>query len=411
MSHSIRHLHWLFRGIFSLAASSLVALGVASCNNSNNPSNASTLALTPASIQLTAGGAGQQASLLLTAPSGTGAATISVSGLPAGVTISPSVLTATPGVALKLTLTAASSSASGTSTITFTATVGGQMVSAQASLSIQAAAPPDFSLGVTPPAVTLSATGTPVTVSLLATPLNGFSSSVQVTLSGLPAGVAAQPSTLTLTPGTAATISLTAPTGTAAAMATATLTATSGTLTHTASLPITVVVMATSPDFSIAATPASLSLTPGGTGQPVQLAATALNGFTGSINIAISGLPAGVTATPASLSLTSGTPQSVTLTAANSAQLGSASVVFTGTAGSLTHTATVALSLVGLYRRECNHVSQRQRTRRMVLGGNRPYPAKRQLQHLWLASPTLGGRQGRRAATLCEQPFDCGADA
>jgi hypothetical protein len=344
MFHSIRHLHWLFRGIFSLAASSLVVLGVTSCNNSNNTSNASTLTLTPASIQLTAGAAGQQASLLLTAPSGTGAATISVTGLPAGATISPTVLSATPGMALKLTLTAASSSASGTSTITFTTTVGGKMVSAQASLSIQAA-PPDFSLSVTPPAVTLSATGTTVTVSLLATPVNGFSSSVQVTIAGLPAGVAAQPSTLTLTPGTAATISLTAPTGTAAAMATATLTATSGTLTHTASLPITVVV-GTTPDFSIAATPASLSLTPGGTGQPVQLAATALNGFTGSINIAISGLPAGVTATPASLSLTAGTPQSVTLTAANSTQLGSASVVFTGTAGSLTHAATVALSLV-----------------------------------------------------------------
>src|SRR5580704_3091782 len=115
MFHSIRHLHWLFRGIFSLAASSLVVLGVTSCNNSNNTSNASTLTLTPASIQLTAGAAGQQASLLLTAPSGTGAATISVSGLPAGATISPTVLSATPGMALKLTLNAASSSASGTS--------------------------------------------------------------------------------------------------------------------------------------------------------------------------------------------------------------------------------------------------------------------------------------------------------
>ena len=89
--------------------------------------------------------------------------------------------------------------------------------------------------------MTLTANGTPVTVSLLATAENGFSSSVQVTIAGLPAGVAAQPSTLTLTPGTAATLSLTAPTGTAAASATATLTATSGALTHTASLPITVV--------------------------------------------------------------------------------------------------------------------------------------------------------------------------
>jgi len=53
-----------------------------------------------------------------------------------------------------------------------------------------------------------------------------------------------------------------------------------------------------------------------------------------------------VTTNPATVSLTLGTPQNVTLTAASSAQLGSASVVFTGTSGALTHTATVALTLV-----------------------------------------------------------------
>jgi hypothetical protein len=61
--------------------------------------------------------------------------------------------------------------------------------------------------------------------------------------------------------------------------------------------------------------------------------------------MAITGLPAGVTASPASLSLTPGTPQSVTLTAGNNAQLGAASIVFTGTSGSLTHTATLALTV------------------------------------------------------------------
>ena len=55
--------------------------------------------------------------------------------------------------------------------------------------------------------------------------------------------------------------------------------------------------------------------------------------------------PPASTANPASLSLTPGTPQSVTLTAGNSAQPGSASVVFTGTSGSLSHTATLALTV------------------------------------------------------------------
>jgi len=346
MSYSIRRLHRFFGGVFSVAASLLVA-GLASCSSSStNNASQPTLTLTPSSITLTAGAAGQQASLLLTAPAGSGAATVAVTGLPTGVTISPSTLSATPGVPLPITLTAASSAATATATVSFSATLDGQTASAQAPLAVQAAATQaDFSLSVTPAAVTLTANGVAQTVSVLASAENGFSANVQVTIAGLPTGVTAQPSTLTLTPGTAAMLSLTAPVGTAAASATATLTGTSGALTHTAPLAITVAGLAASPDFSLAITPQSLSLTPGATGLPVQVAATALNGFTGSVSVALSGLPANVTASPASLSLTPGTPQSVTLTAANSAQVGSASVVFTGTSSSLSHTATLALTL------------------------------------------------------------------
>jgi hypothetical protein len=228
--------------------------------------------------------------------------------------------------------------------VTFTATANGQAISTQASLSVQAAAPaPNFTLSATPATLSLTANGTPATVSLLATAQNGFSAKVQVAITGLPAGVTAQPSPVTLTPGTAATLTLTAPAGTAAGSSTVTLTGTSGSLTQTASVVVTVT--APQADFSLAVTPSALSLTEGAAGQPVQLTATALNGFSGTVGVALTGLPAGVTASPASLSLTPGTPQSVTLTAGNSAQAGSASVVFTGTSGSLSHTATLALTV------------------------------------------------------------------
>ncbi len=138
-------------------------------------------------------------------------------------------------------------------------------------LSVQAAPPPvtDFLLSITPATVNLIADGTAVPVSLLATPQNGFSSAVQVALTGLPAGVAVQPSSVTLTPGTPATLSLKAPSGTAAASSTATLTATSGSLIHTAALSVTV--SAPTPpvaDFSLGVSPPTLTLAPGGAGQP-----------------------------------------------------------------------------------------------------------------------------------------------
>jgi hypothetical protein len=351
MSHSTRPFHQFCREVCSLVASALIIGGLASCSGGSNNSTSSgmtqpTLTLSPSSIHLTAGAAGQQASLLLGAPAGGGATTVSMSGLPIGVTVSPMELSVTPSVALPLTMTAAASTPATTATVTFTTTVNGQSASTQASLSVTAATAADFSLSVMPASISLTANGTTTAVSVLATAQSGFSSSVQVAIAGLPTGVTAQPSTFTLTPGTAATLTLTAPAGTAAGSSTATLTGTSGALTHTASLPITVITPPPAQaDFSLAVSPQSLSLIIGGVGQAVQLTATALNGFTGTTAVALSGLPAGVTANPASVSLTPGSPQSITLSAANSAQAGSANLLFTGTSGSLTHTATLALTV------------------------------------------------------------------
>jgi hypothetical protein len=99
--------------------------------------------------------------------------------------------------------------------------------------------------------------------------------------------------------------------------------------------------------------------------------------------VALSALPAGVTANPASVSLTPGTPQSITLTAANSAQAGTANVVFTGTSGSLIHTATLALTVA----------------------------ASAGVNVTTYHNDNARGRQGRRAALVCKQPFCGRADA
>jgi hypothetical protein len=345
MFSNSRYRRRLFAGAFSLLATGVLAVGLVSCGGSTNSASngsAPTLTLSPSSIKLTAGGSGQQASLLLTAPGSTAGATATVSGLPTGVSISPSTLSLTPGTALPVTLTAAASAATTTAMLSFGTTIGGQAASTQGSLSVQAAAA-DFSLSVTPTSLSLPSNGTASTVSVLATAVDGFSGSVSVAISDLPSGVTAKPSSLTLTPGTAATLSLTAAAGTAVESGTVTLTGTSGALTHSATLAISVV--APQADFSLAVAPQTLSLTIGAAGQPVQLSATALDGFSGTPSVTLSGLPAGVTASPATLMLTPGTPQSVTLTAGNNAQAGTANVVFTGTSGTLNHTATLALTV------------------------------------------------------------------
>ncbi len=104
-------------------------------------------------------------------------------------------------------------------------------------------------------------------------------------------------------------------------------------------------VTVSSADFALQAIPASASIAAGGTAQAITLTATAVSNFTGVVSVAISGLPSGVTASPSSLTLTVGTPQQVSLTASSSAAATTATVVFTGSSGFRTHTASVALTV------------------------------------------------------------------
>ena len=99
------------------------------------------------------------------------------------------------------------------------------------------------------------------------------------------------------------------------------------------------------PDFSISVNVASLSLMAGGGAQPVTLTASPLNGFNSAINVTVSGLSAGVTASPSTPILTPGTPQQVTLTASVTATASTSTVQFTARSGTLSHTASVNVSV------------------------------------------------------------------
>ena len=98
-------------------------------------------------------------------------------------------------------------------------------------------------------------------------------------------------------------------------------------------------------DFTLASTPAVITLVPGAGGQQISVNATAANGFTGAIAVVISGLPAGVTAQPATLTVSPGTAQNLTLTAGATAVAGSSTLTLTGTSGALSHSSTIAATI------------------------------------------------------------------
>ncbi len=98
-------------------------------------------------------------------------------------------------------------------------------------------------------------------------------------------------------------------------------------------------------DFSLTVSPATAALTPGATGQAISVTAKAVNNFAGTVSVTAAGLPSGVTMTPATLSLTAGASQNVTLTASSAAAAGAATITLTGASGTLSHAATVALTI------------------------------------------------------------------
>lgn len=101
------------------------------------------------------------------------------------------------------------------------------------------------------------------------------------------------------------------------------------------------------PDFTLSTNPTMVTVFQG-SGTPVSVSTTTVNGFSSQISVQLSGLPPGVTASPASFSITPGTPQTVVLFAAASAAASTSTVTFTGVSGSLSHAASVTVSVSAL---------------------------------------------------------------
>src|SRR5580692_5441866 len=92
------------------------------------------------------------------------------------------------------------------------------------------------------------------------------------------------------------------------------------------------------PSFTLSDSPSSLSIAEGSSGTST-ISVTDVGGFSGSVTLAASGLPSGVTAAFGTNPTTGSSV--LTLTASSTATTGTATVTITGTSGSLTATTTI----------------------------------------------------------------------
>jgi hypothetical protein len=97
-----------------------------------------------------------------------------------------------------------------------------------------------------------------------------------------------------------------------------------------------------SSDFSLSASPSSVSVTQGSNGSST-ITITPSNGFTGSVSLSATGLPSGATAA-FSPNPATGT-STLRFTTSSATPTGTVTVTVTGTSGSLTHTTTITLTV------------------------------------------------------------------
>ncbi len=200
----------------------------------------------------------------------------------------------------------------------------------------------DFSIAVSPNTITLVQGASSTSATLTATALHGLTGNVSVSATGLPAGVTSSPAfPLTIALGSSVSVSFSAATTATLGPAELSFQGTQGALNHTASAALSV---GPAPNFGLAVEPGSITLSQGGT-QSVNVLATPLNGFTGTVAVSIGGLPAGISVSASQLNLNPGTLASVTFKAGSSANPGTVSVSFQAVSGSISHSADTTLQV------------------------------------------------------------------
>lgn len=201
-------------------------------------------------------------------------------------------------------------------------------------IALQSASAPGFTLKPAASNLTLQQ-NQGGTDAITVTPINGFTGTVSLSVSGLPAGASSAFSGDTLV----VFVPLSTPMGTYPL----TITGVSGSTTATTTVDLVVTAAAA---FTLTPASASVSLTAGASGTDA-ITITPSNGFAGTVSFSASGLPVGATATFTPASSASGA--SLTLSTSAATPNGTSTITITGTAaatgttGAFTETTTVSL--------------------------------------------------------------------
>lgn len=265
----------------------------------------------------------------------TGTVTLSVTGAPAGVTTGFTTNTVTGGSGSStLSVSTSSSTPGGTYTLNIQATDGTLTHTTTVTLNIS-----DFAISATSASVSVSQ-GKSASYTATIYALGGFSSTVAMSVSGLPSGATAGFNPTSVNTSGNSTLTVNAATA-AAGVYPLTITGTSGAQIHSTGVSLTI----TASGFTISASPASQSAGPNTNNIKYTVTIGSVGGFNSSVSFGQAGLPAGATAgfSPTSVN---GSGNSTFTVNTGTAAPGTYPITITGTSGVLSHSTSVSLTVL-----------------------------------------------------------------
>jgi hypothetical protein len=205
---------------------------------------------------------------------------------------------------------------------------------------------PDFALTASPTTISVAQGGTKTTT-VSTTVSGGFNSAVSLSATGLPAGVTAafSPASIAAPGSGSSTLTFTAGSTAATGTSTVTINASGGGVSHSTTVSLTVSATAT-PDFSVGASPTSLSVAAGSSGTST-VSTSVSGGFNSAVSLSASGLPSGVTAafSPTSIAAPGSGSSTLTFTAGSTAAAGTSTITINASGGGVSHSTTISLTI------------------------------------------------------------------
>jgi len=203
---------------------------------------------------------------------------------------------------------------------------------------------PGFALSASPASVSV-AQGSSGHSTITSTVTGGFNSAISLSATGQPSGVTVGFSPTLITGAGTSTLTMTVASSTATGTYTITVTGTSGSTVETTTVSLTVT--GTSPNFTIGASPTTISVSRGSSGTST-ITTTISGGFNSAITLSASGQGSGQTVTfsPSSIAAPGSGTSTMTIKVSSRSKRGTRTITITGMGGGVTHTTTVTLNIL-----------------------------------------------------------------